>query len=123
MSIIGHFRREGDGLVGRLATLALDATLRLTPTSRGNAKGPDYLALVGENEVGAAWRASDVSGALVNLKLDDPTWPEPINVRVMAAEDGVFPAIWIRRTEPADKGGEKSPERAADKLASPPGPD
>ncbi|SFI51759.1 DUF736 domain-containing protein [Caulobacter sp. UNC279MFTsu5.1] len=116
MSVIGHFRREGDGFTGRIATLGLDVAVRLVPSTRASAKGPDYLALIGENEVGAAWRASDTSGALLNIKLDDPTWSEPVNVRLMAAEDGVLPLTWIRRTE--DK-----PDRTADKAATPPGPD
>lgn len=103
MSVIGHFRREGEGFTGRLATLGLDVALRLVPTSRVSAKGPDFLALVGENEVGAAWRASDASGALLNVKLDDPTWPEPANVRLMAAENGVLPMTWIRKSENPDK--------------------
>lgn len=114
MSVIGHFRREGDGFVGRMATLALDAALKLVPATRGNARGPDYLVLLGENEVGAAWRASDASGALLNIKLDDPAWAEPVNVRLMAAEDGAFPLTWIRRAEEKDKPGDK---------ASPPSPD
>lgn len=117
MSVIGHFRREGDGFTGRIATLALDVTLRLAPATRVSAKGPDYIALVGDNEVGAAWKASDASGALLNVKLDDPTWPEPANVRLMAAENGVLPMTWIRRAE------DKTPDRAPDKVASPPAPD
>lgn len=111
MSVIGHFRREGDGFTGRITTLALDATLRLAPALRVSAKGPDFIALVGAFEVGAAWRAGDNSGALLNLKLDDPAWPEPVNARLMAAEDGVLPLTWIRRSDP--------PERPA----APPPPD
>ncbi len=111
MSVIGFFRREGDGFTGRIATLALDVTLRLAPAGRVSAKGPDYIALVGKNEVGAAWKAGDLSGALLNVKLDDPSWPEPVNVRLMAAENGVLPMTWIRRSETPDK---------PDKPASPP---
>ncbi|MDR7117348.1 DUF736 domain-containing protein [Caulobacter sp. BE254] len=100
MSILGHFRRDGDGFTGRLASLSLDATVRLAPPTRTFAKGPDYLVFVGEAEVGAAWRAADTSGALLNVKLDDPAWPEPINARLMATEDGVLPLTWIRRDPP-----------------------
>lgn len=111
MSVIGQFRREGDGFIGRIATLSLDVTLRLAPSGRASAKGPDYLALLSgsETEVGAAWRASEASGAILNLKLDDPTWPEPFNARLRPAEDGVLLLTWIRQAE--------------DKPASPPGPE
>lgn len=100
MSTIGHFRREGEGFTGRLATLGLDVTVTLTPAEKFSAKAPDYIALVGEVECGAAWRLSDASGAVLSLKLDDPTWAEPISARLMAAEDGALPLVWIRRTDP-----------------------
>lgn len=112
MAIIGHFRRENDGFSGRLSTLTLKADVRLAPTSGASAKGPAYRVLVENNEVGAAWRAGDASGAVLNLKLDDPAWPEPVSARLMAAEGGVLPLIWIRRADP---------EKAADR--SPPPPD
>lgn len=100
MTTIGHFRRDGEAFTGRLATLGLDATLRLTPAEKFSTKAPDYIALVGETECGAAWRLSDTSGAILSLRLDDPTWFEPINARLMAAEDGLLPLVWIRRADP-----------------------
>ena len=99
MSILGHFRREGDGFTGRLTTLSLDAVVRLAPTGKVSGKGPDYRALVEDNEIGAAWRAGDASGAVLNVKLDDPAWPEPVNARLLAAEDGVLPLTWIRQVD------------------------
>ncbi len=100
MSTIGRFRREGEGFTGRLATLHLDVILRLAPAEKFSTKAPDFIALVGDTECGAAWRVSDTSGAVLSLKLDDPTWPEPISGRIMAAEDGDLPLVWIRRTDP-----------------------
>lgn len=100
MNTIGHFRRDGDGFVGRLTSLTLDTDLRLAPTEKFSSKAPDYVALIGDNECGAAWRVTDTSGALLNLKLDDPSWPEPISARLMAAEDGVLPLTWMRKSEP-----------------------
>lgn len=104
MTTIGHFRRDGDTFTGRLATLTLDAAIRLTPAEKFSSKAPDYIATItsagGERECGAAWRLSDASGALLSLKLDDPTWPEPISARLLAAEDGALPLVWIRRADP-----------------------
>ncbi|MCA0359312.1 MAG: DUF736 domain-containing protein [Proteobacteria bacterium] len=99
MPILGFFRREGDGFAGRLTTLSLDVAVRLAPTGKVSGKGPDYRALVEENEIGAAWRAGDASGAVLNVKLDDPAWPEPVNARLLAAEDGVLPLTWIRQID------------------------
>ncbi len=103
MTTIGHFRREGEAFVGRLTTLHLDVTLTLTPGEKFSSRAPDFLAFVGENECGAAWRARDGSGAILDLKLDDPTWPEPISARLMAAEEGALPLTWIRRSPEAAK--------------------
>lgn len=100
MNTIGHFRRDGDGFVGRLNSLTLDAELRLAPSEKFSSKAPDFVAMIGDSECGAAWRLNDASGALLNLKLDDPAWPEPISARLMSAEGGVLPLTWIRRTEP-----------------------
>jgi uncharacterized protein (DUF736 family) len=110
MSILGHFRREGDGFTGRLTTLSFDAAVRLAPTGKVGGKGPDYRALVGDNEIGAAWKPGDASGALLNVKLDDPAWPEPINARLLASEDGALPLSWIRRTEAPDKPAAPPPD-------------
>jgi len=112
MSILGHFRREGDGFTGRLTTLSLDTVVRLAPTGKVSGKGPDYRALVGDNEIGAAWKAGDASGAVLNIKLDDPAWPEPVNARLLAAEDGVLPLTWIRQVD-----------KPAAPAATPPPPD
>ena len=109
MTTIGYFRRDGDGFTGHVDTLALDITVTLSPAEKFSAKAPDYIASGGRegggaHECGAAWRVSDTSGAVLSLKLDDPSWPEPISGRIMAAEDGLLPFVWIRRSEaPADK--------------------
>ena len=104
MSTIGYFRRDGDGFTGRVDTLTLDVTVTLSPAEKFSAKAPDFIARSGEHECGAAWRVSDASGAVLSLKIDDPSWAEPISGRIMAAEDGVLPFVWIRRADPpADK--------------------
>jgi uncharacterized protein (DUF736 family) len=109
MSTIGRFRREGDGFTGRLNTLHLDVTLRLAPAEKFSTKAPDFIAWVGEAECGVAWRANDTSGALLNLKLDDPTWPEPISARLMVAEGGDLPLVWIRKTDPPPAAAQAPP--------------
>ena len=96
MTTIGYFRRDGEAYVGRLSTLQIDATVRLVPIDRLSARAPAFRAFVGETECGAAWRPLDpASGALLNLELDDPTWSEPVNARLMAGEEP-HPLVWIR---------------------------
>ncbi|WP_343699745.1 DUF736 domain-containing protein [Caulobacter sp.] len=112
MTTIGHLRRDGAAFVGRLETLTLGKDLRLVPAAKFSARAPDFDIEAGSAQAGAAWRVTDTSGAVLSLKLDDPSWPEPINVRAMASEDGELPLVWIRRTDPP----------AAPAQAQPPAP-
>ena len=99
MTTIGYFQRAGDGFTGRITTLQLDATVRLAPIEKVSAKAPEFRAYVGETECGAAWRpTSATTGAVLNLRLDDPSWAEPIDARLMAGEDQL-PLVWIRRSD------------------------
>ena len=99
MTTIGYFRRHGDGFAGRITTLQLDATVRLAPIDKVSAKAPEFRAYVGEIECGAAWKPTGpATGALLNLRLDDPCWAEPIDARLMAGDDDL-PLVWIRRSE------------------------
>jgi uncharacterized protein (DUF736 family) len=110
MTTIGSFRRDGESFVGRLATLQIDATVRLMPIEKHSARAPDFRAFVGDTECGAAWRPLDpTSGALLNLELDDPTWPEPISARLMAGEEP-HPLVWIRqKTHRVEEGRPRPP--------------
>ncbi|MDR6530286.1 uncharacterized protein (DUF736 family) [Caulobacter rhizosphaerae] len=111
MTTIGYFRRDGETFVGRLSTLQIDATVKLVPIERVSPRAPAFRAYVGDNECGAAWRPLDpASGAILNLELDDPTWSEPVNARLMAGEEP-HPLVWIRQK------ADRAPERAGDKPA------
>ncbi len=100
MTTIGRFRREGDGYTGRFETLTRQIPLRLVPADKFSARAPDFDVLADEIDCGVAWRVSDNSGAVLSVKLEDPSWPEPINARLMASEDGELPLVWIRRSDP-----------------------
>lgn len=103
MTTIGTFRRDGEDFVGRVSTLMIDATVRLVAVEKVSASAPTFRAFVGEAECGAAWRPTDpASSAVLNVKLDDPTWPDPIHARLMAGEDA-HALVWIRRQEERPK--------------------
>ncbi|MBI1686796.1 DUF736 family protein [Caulobacter hibisci] len=99
MTTIGHLRRDGVDFVGRLEILTLSTDLRLVPANKFSPRAPDFDINAGTIDAGVAWRVTDTSGAVLSLKLDDPSWPEPINVRAMASEDGQLPLVWIRKAE------------------------
>lgn len=103
MTTIGYFRRDGEGFAGRLTTLQLDATVRLAPLDKVSARAPTYRAYVGDTECGAAWPPNDpASGAVLNIRLDDPTWAEPIDARLMAGEEPLS-LVWIRRSDDKER--------------------
>lgn len=114
MTTIGYFRRDGETFVGRLSTLQIEAAVTLVPIEKVSPRAPAFRAFVGDAECGAAWRPQDpASGVILNLELDDPTWAEPINARLMAGEEP-HPLVWIRQKpdRPADKPAEDVRSRA-----------
>lgn len=100
MTIIGRFHRQGEGFEGDYETLSREIPMTLAPAKKHSAKAPDFTVRAGGIDCGVAWRVTDTVGVVASVKLDDPSWPEPINARLMASEDGELPLVWIRRTDP-----------------------
>ena len=93
--ILGHFTAQEGGYAGTIRTLALCAEVRLASNPGDNDRAPSHRALVGDVECGAAWPAADES-AILNVRLDDPSWPEPVRARlVRGREDGLI-LVWRR---------------------------
>jgi uncharacterized protein (DUF736 family) len=94
--ILGHFSPDGDGgYVGRLSTLTLSLDLRIAPAPSDNARAPTHRVLAGEVECGAAWAAADES-VLLNVRLDDPAWPEPVRARLLRGREDAIILVWRR---------------------------
>ena len=100
MSNIGSFTKQEDGFVGTLRTLAFNAKLKIVSVAKDSDKGPDYRVLAGAMEIGAAWkRQSKANKAYLSVRLDDPSFPTPLNARLVDAEDGSAVLYWTRRVE------------------------
>ena len=112
MTTIGRVRRDVDGFTGSFETLTRERPLSLVAATKVSARSPDFLVMAGDVDCGVAWRVSDNSGAVASVKLDDPSWPEPINARIMASEDGQLPLVWIRRSDPPATNAPASPTAA-----------
>ena len=51
-------------------------------------------------EIGAAWkRQSKANKPYLSVKLDDPSFPAPVNARLIDAEDGGASLYWTRRSD------------------------
>lgn len=93
MAVIGTFvpTKEG-GWAGTIRTLTIDAKVRFVPNdNRKNEAAPAFRIFAGESEIGAAWhkRSSGESARnYLSVRLDDPTFSEPISAAMFAAVDG-----------------------------------
>ena len=102
MAVIGTFTATRDGgWAGTIRTLMIDVKVRLVPNdNRDNMRVPDFRVFAGGSEVGAAWRerTSDESPReYLRMRLDDPSFQEPISVAVFASPDGsTAHVVWNR---------------------------
>ena len=102
---IGTFTPAKDGgWTGSIHTLTLDAKIRLVPNDdKTNDKAPAYRVLLGHSRVGDAWEAKttgDTPKTYLRLRLDDPAFPEPLNVALFPSDTGDKASlVWDRRKE------------------------
>jgi uncharacterized protein (DUF736 family) len=101
MAVIGTFKQIGDGeFLGDIFTLTLRTTgVRLVPEgSRSSDNAPTHRVLIGRVEIGACWSKRSAEGRdYLSLKLDDPSFKEPIYASLFNDEGGeTFGLIWSR---------------------------
>ncbi len=100
MAIIGTFKKIADDeYMGDIFTLSLRASgVRIVSATRGNDAAPSHRVLIGRIEIGAGWsRRSSEGREYISLKLDDPSFREPIYANLFADEGAeTFSLIWSR---------------------------
>jgi uncharacterized protein (DUF736 family) len=100
MPVIGTFKADKDGYAGIIRTLSLNAKVRIVANDQKNvASAPDFRVFSGTAEIGAAWRktSADDSTSYLRVRLDDPSFREPIRAALMEkSEDGVLRLLWRR---------------------------
>ena len=97
--VIGTFVKAGDKFVGSVKTLQLQAQLRFEPTAdKENEKAPSFRVFAGDYELGAAWTNQSESGTqYLSVRLDDPSFGQPLTARLVARKEGEdFLLIWNR---------------------------
>lgn len=102
MAIIGTFTREQTCFTGIIRTLTFTASVSIEPAQgkRGD-KSPDYRIYCqssGPGEIGAAWKRSGDGQEYLSVRIDDPTFPAPLDCRLVktGAEHG-YSLIWERK--------------------------
>ena len=98
MAVIGEFSTNDNTILGHVRTLTVSMKARLNPIERTSRDAPDFRIMSGAAEVGAAW--SQVSGdgePYISVKLDDPSFPAPINAALWPNErEGDYTLVWNR---------------------------
>lgn len=98
MAQIGSFTRSDDGVfAGAIKTLALNVKARFVPAQASTSdKAPDLRVMVGDVEIGAAWRkTSKENTEYHSVKLDDPSFPAPIYANLVKS-DPDYTLVWSR---------------------------
>ena len=88
--VIGTFIKSGEKYIGTVKTLQLHTQIRIEPAlERENAKAPDYRVVAnGDYELGAGWlNQSENGGQYITVRLDDPSFEQPITARLVARKD------------------------------------
>ena len=100
MPVIGTFKADKDGYAGTIRTLSLNAKVRIVANDQKNVpSAPDFRVFAGTAEIGAAWRktSADDNTSYLRVRLDDPSFREPIRAALMEkSDDGLLRLLWRR---------------------------
>ncbi|TWB30489.1 DUF736 domain-containing protein [Nitrospirillum bahiense] len=102
MATIGTFTKDENGnYTGSVRTLTVNAKARITAEAdKAKDSAPDFRVYAGSAEIGAAWKktAQDTGRPYLSLKLDDPSFAQPIYASLVEMDDGKgYSLIWSRR--------------------------
>jgi uncharacterized protein (DUF736 family) len=101
MAIIGTFTQTENGYTGHIRTLTCNVQAHFAPAKNGTDKGPAFRIFSANFELGAAWyrEARDTGRQYLSIKLDDPSFPQPIFAALVESEvAGTFNLLWNRPT-------------------------
>ena len=107
MATIGTFTKDGAGYAGTIETLALKAKITFEPQEKRNGNAPDFRVLqLTENftsEIGAAWKKTSRENAeYLSVSIDDPSFAERINCRLVKTGSEQSHTLFWERARPND---------------------
>ncbi len=99
--IIGNFQKQNNIYVGAIATLALNADMRIEAVEKKGDKSPDYRIYANNVEIGAGWTKTGKSeNSYIAIILDDPSFSRAFHCRLIDAGEGQADLFWSRQTAP-----------------------
>ena len=100
MANIGTFRKSGQEYQGEIVTLSVQAKgVRIIPEDNPPSdNAPSHRVFVGRAEIGAGWSKTSADNRdYISIKLDDPSFSQPIYASLFDDEEGdAFNLIWSR---------------------------
>ncbi len=107
MATIGTFKKDGAGYAGTIETLSLKARVTFEPQEKRSVKAPDYrvfqLTDGFSSEIGAAWKKTSKEGAeFLSVSIDDPSFAERINCRLVKTGSEQGHTLFWERARPDD---------------------
>ena len=107
MATIGTFTKDGAGYAGTIETLTLRAKVTFEPTDKKSSSAPDYRVFHFtedfSSEIGAAWKKTSREGAeYLSVSIDDPSFAERINCRLVKTGSGQGYTLFWERQRPRD---------------------
>jgi uncharacterized protein (DUF736 family) len=98
MAIIGKFAFQNNIFTGKIQTLTVNTPVTFVPnTRRTSDKGPDFLLMAGDSELGAAWKKlSEKQTPYLFVTVDDPSFPADFMANMYETDDGSWHLIWKR---------------------------
>ena len=86
-----EFAETRDQAIAAAGRVGLPCVVKPVMSSSGKGQSTAQTA----EEVGAAWPAAD-EAALLNVRLDDPSWPEPVRARLVRGREDSLILVWRR---------------------------
>lgn len=107
MATIGTFTKDGAGFTGTITTLTIQAKITFEPQEKRKDNAPDYrvfhLTNGESSEIGAAWKKTSKEGAeYLSASLDDPSFAERINCRLVKTGASQGYTLFWERQRPRD---------------------
>jgi len=90
MANIGTFIKTGNEYKGEIVTMSVQQkNVRIVPETSDNENAPSHRVFVGRAEIGAAWtKTSNEGREYLSVKLDDPSFTQPIVANLFDDEGG-----------------------------------
>ena len=103
MAVIANFNLKDGKYTGTIRTMTINVKAQIVPNENQTTGAPDWRVLAGGAELGAGWNEETDDGRpYVSMKLDDPTFHQPIRAAFFENEEESTGFMIWNRPKPQD---------------------